>query len=121
MAAAKAKTNDKRWINAINKAVAGVESWIVTELRDGIIVTTDSGEIYRVNGYCSCRAAEFGQPCKHPAPRRLLELYEAEPTRRRPRALSAPSNTTTAAPPSKLRAAWLGYLTDEKETNHDEQ
>jgi hypothetical protein len=75
--AAKAKTNDKRWQNAIDKAQAGVMSgWrIVTELHDGIMVTTETGQTYRVNGHCSCRAAELGQPCKHIALRRLLDLY----------------------------------------------
>jgi hypothetical protein len=79
--AAKAKTNDKRWQNAIDKALAGVVSgwWIITELHDGIMVTTEGGRTYRVNGHCSCRAAELGQPCKHIALRRLLDLYnEAE-------------------------------------------
>jgi hypothetical protein len=77
---AKAKTNDKRWQNAIDKAVAGVTSgqWIVTELHDGIMVTTDSGETYRVNGHCTCRAAQLGQPCKHIALRRLLEIAATE-------------------------------------------
>jgi len=84
--AAKAKTNDKLWRNAIAKAVAGVVSgqWIITELADGIMVTTDSGETSHVNGYCSCRAAELGQPCKHVCLRRLLDLYRAEPEPTKP-------------------------------------
>lgn len=75
--AAKAGTNDKRWRNAIDKAVAGVVSgwWIITELADGVMVTTESGATYHVTDHCSCRAAELGQPCKHLALRRLLELY----------------------------------------------
>lgn len=77
--AAKAKTNDKRWKNAIDKAQAGVVSgwWIITELHDGLMVTTETGQTYRVNGHCSCRAAVLGQPCKHIALRRLLDLYNA--------------------------------------------
>jgi hypothetical protein len=36
--AAKARTSDKRWQNAIDKAVAGVTSgwWVITELHDGV-------------------------------------------------------------------------------------
>ncbi len=73
---AKTKTSDKRWIAAIDKAVAGVESgnWIVTELANGIMVTTESGETYHANGVCSCRAYEFGQACKHRALARLIEI-----------------------------------------------
>ena len=46
---AKAKTNDKRWQNAIDKAVAGVTSgkWILTELAHCVAVTTESGHTYR--------------------------------------------------------------------------
>jgi SWIM zinc finger len=74
---AKARTTDKRWQNAIDKAVAGVESgwWIITELSDGVMVTTESGATYHANGVCSCRAFELGQPCKHRALARLLDLY----------------------------------------------
>jgi hypothetical protein len=76
---AKAKTNDKRWINAIDKAVAGVVSgtWIVTELADGIAVTTESGKTYFANGHCQCEAYRRGAPCKHRAAARLIELYNA--------------------------------------------
>src|SRR5215813_4808258 len=71
---AKAKTNDKRWIAAIDKAVAGVESgWIVTELAHGICVTTENGT-YFANGACNCKAFEFGQACKHRALARLIEI-----------------------------------------------
>jgi hypothetical protein len=73
---AKAKTNDKRWINAIDKAVAGVESgwWIITELAHGVAVTTETGSTYFANGVCQCKAFEHGQPCKHRALARLVEI-----------------------------------------------
>ena len=64
---AKTKTSDKRWIAAINKAVAGVESgWIVTYETDGIMVTTENGA-YRANGICQCKAFAVGQACKNRA------------------------------------------------------
>jgi hypothetical protein len=74
---AKAKTTDRRWINAIDKAVAGVVSgwWLVTELRDCVAITTETGQTYFANGVCQCRAYELGQPCKHRALARLIELY----------------------------------------------
>jgi hypothetical protein len=74
---AKAKTSDRRWLSAIDKAQAGVISgwWIVTELFDGILVTTERGESYHANGVCSCRAFDLGQPCKHRALARLIDLY----------------------------------------------
>jgi hypothetical protein len=73
---AKGKTNDKRWINAIDKAVAGVESgwWIITELAHGVAVTTECGHTYFANGVCQCKAFENGQPCKHRALARLIEI-----------------------------------------------
>jgi hypothetical protein len=79
--AAKARTNDKRWHNAIDKAVAGVESgwWVITELYDGVIVTTETGATYHANGSCQCRAYELGQPCKHRALARLLDIYNESP------------------------------------------
>jgi len=67
--AAKAKTNDKRWQNAIDKAVAGVTSgqWVVTELQNSIAVTTESGATYFANGRCQCRAKE-NSPARPKAP-----------------------------------------------------
>jgi hypothetical protein len=74
---AKTKTNDRRWQRAIDNAVAGVTSgwWIITELFDSIAVTTETGKTYFANGSCQCRAYELGQPCKHRALARLIELY----------------------------------------------
>jgi hypothetical protein len=76
---AKAKTTDKRWLKAIDAAVAGVESgWIVTELVDGCLITTENGT-YKANGICSCRAFEFGQACKHRALARLIDIARELP------------------------------------------
>lgn len=81
---AKTKTSDKRWINAIDKAVAGVENgWIVTYETHGIMVTTENGT-YRANGSCQCKAFAVGQACKHRALARLVEIADGlkdEPTR----------------------------------------
>jgi len=52
---AKARTNDKLWRNAIDKAVAGVTSgwWVITELQNCVAVSTETGKFYRANAqYC---------------------------------------------------------------------
>jgi|SRR5215470_17582566 len=71
---AKARTSDKRWLNAIDKAVAESASWITTEHVGFILITSNSGETYRVNGHCNCKAGVLGQACKHLAYRRLTEI-----------------------------------------------
>jgi hypothetical protein len=45
------------------------------------MVTTGSGETYRVSGHGSWGTAQLDQLCKHLALRHMLELYEAEPER----------------------------------------
>jgi hypothetical protein len=78
---AKSRTSDKRWIAAIDKAVAGFESWIVTELRDHILVTTENGT-YHANGVCQCKAYTHGgkSACKHRALYRLIQIaHETAP------------------------------------------
>src|SRR5262245_16684624 len=77
---AKQKANgNSRWINAIDKAVEGLTgTWIVTELADCLLITTESGETYRANGVCQCKAYEFGQACKHRAAARLVEMMHKE-------------------------------------------
>jgi len=77
---AKTRTSDRRWLSAIDKAVAGVTSgwWVITELADCVAITTESGQTYFANGSCQCKAYELGQPCKHRALARLLDLYHEE-------------------------------------------
>src|SRR6266508_3246239 len=72
---AKSRTNDKRWLSAIDKAVAGVESgwWIITELANCLAITTETGNTYFANGVCSCEAYKHSTACKH---RSLYRLYE---------------------------------------------
>jgi hypothetical protein len=77
VAEAKRKAADnKRWINAIDKAVEGLNgTWIVTELMEGLLITTESGETYHANGKCGCRAYQLNQPCKHRAAVKLVKRY----------------------------------------------
>lgn len=100
---AKTRTNDRRWLAAIDKAVAGVESgWIVTELAHGIAVTTESGETYFANGACQCRAYANGQACKHRALARLIEIA-GEITETAPAAVSL-ADDIAASPRANLIA-----------------
>jgi hypothetical protein len=71
---AKTRTNDKRWVAAIDKAVAGVESgwWVVTELQNCLAITTETGNTYFANGVCQCDAYKHSTACKH---RALYRLY----------------------------------------------
>jgi len=71
---AKSRTSDKRWLQAIDKAVAGVESgwWIVTELQSCLAITTETGNTYFANGECQCEAYKRSTACKH---RSLYRLY----------------------------------------------
>jgi hypothetical protein len=88
---AKAKTDSKRWQNAIDKAVAGLlGGWIVTELQHCVAITTESGKTYRANGVCQCEAFFKDQPCKHRAAARLITLYNEKTA---PEAVSRDSRT----------------------------
>jgi hypothetical protein len=86
---AKAKVaGNKRWIAAIDKAADALLNgkWIMTELQQCYVFTTESGKTYRANGVCQCEAFFRNQPCKHRAAARLLDLYcEAEAAKPAPR------------------------------------
>lgn len=77
---AKTRTNDKRWLAAIDKAVAGVESgwWIITELSDCLAITTETGSTYFANGACQCEAYKRSTACKHRALYRLYQIASEE-------------------------------------------
>jgi hypothetical protein len=77
---AKTRTNDKRWLAAIDKAVAGVESgwWIITELRNCLAITTETGKTYFANGECQCEAYRRSTACKHRALYRLYQIAQEE-------------------------------------------
>lgn len=77
VATAKAKAaGNRRWVNAIDRAVAGLlGGWIVTELANCLAITTESGKTYFANGHCQCDAFFRDQPCKHRAAAKLLANY----------------------------------------------
>jgi hypothetical protein len=80
VADAKSKTNDAKWLRAIEKAAKGILSGelIVTTLAHGALVTTSNGT-YAANGHCNCEAARRGHTqCYHRAAARLMDRYEIE-------------------------------------------
>lgn len=81
IAEAKAKAaNNPRWLRAIDRAAAAIQSGelIVTTLADGALVTSPNGS-YLANGSCRCKAFQHGhKECRHHCAARLMELYEAE-------------------------------------------
>ncbi len=84
VASAKARTQNLRWLRAIDRAAEGILSGelIVTTLHDGALVTSPNGT-YHANGSCQCKAAKHGhRECYHRAAGRLMELYEEAPTER---------------------------------------
>lgn len=88
VADAKAKTNNPKWIRAIERAAEGILSGelIVTVLAHGALVTSANGS-YQANGSCQCKAAKAShQECHHRAAARLLEIYESAPEPQAPRA-----------------------------------
>jgi hypothetical protein len=109
--AAKAKTTDKRWRAAIDKAVAGVESgwWVITELADCVAITTETGETYFANGRCQCEAFRRNQPCKHRTAARLIELYNERMAARRVATATVLSNAASACPQVE-RAALIASI-----------
>ena len=73
------KQDGKRWINAIAKAVAEIESNpFMSYSHDShslLMLSETSGEIYTANGTCQCKAFKQGYPCRHRAAARLIQLY----------------------------------------------
>jgi hypothetical protein len=79
----------KRWINAIAKATAQIESNgefmnYNTAENHLVIWSQDSNEIYTANGVCQCKAFERGLPCWHRAAARLVRLYLELPENNKP-------------------------------------
>ncbi len=74
-----ASKNGKRWISAIAKATAEIESNpYMTYDHDShslLMMSDTSSEIYTANGTCQCKAFENGFPCRHRAAARLVTLY----------------------------------------------
>ena len=71
--------NAQRWINAIAKAVSEIENnpYLTFDLKahELLILSETTGNVYRANGVCQCRAYEQKMPCYHRAASRLVALY----------------------------------------------
>jgi hypothetical protein len=71
--------NGKRWINAIAKATAEIETNpYMTYDHDShslLMMSDTSSEIYTANGTCQCKAFANGFPCRHRAAARLVAIY----------------------------------------------
>jgi hypothetical protein len=74
---AKEKANgNASLLRAIEKAATGLRgAWIVSELHSSLLITTESGETYRANGTCGCKAFANGMICKHRVAYRIVALY----------------------------------------------
>jgi hypothetical protein len=65
-------------LNAIEKAAIGLRgAWVVSELRNAMAVTTESGATYYANGTCGCAAYQSGMVCKHRVTYRVVALYHS--------------------------------------------
>jgi DNA mismatch repair protein MutH len=71
--------NGKRWINAIGKATAEIETNpYMTYSHDShslLMMSETSNQTYTANGTCQCKAFSQGFPCRHRAASRLITLY----------------------------------------------
>jgi hypothetical protein len=67
---------NRRWEMAIARAKQQLESNPYMHF-DGaeLLVLSESGEIYRANGTCQCKAFANHQPCWHRAAARLIQRY----------------------------------------------
>jgi hypothetical protein len=72
-------TNGKRWINAIAKATAEIETnpFMTYELESHslLMMSETSNQTYTANGTCQCKAFANGFPCRHRAAARLITIY----------------------------------------------
>jgi predicted nucleic acid-binding Zn finger protein len=84
---AKAKTTDKRWVAAIDKAVATLlnSKLIVTVLTDNSgVVTSENGSYTIRHGFCPCPARV--NHCYHIAALRICNLADEMPEPTKPQA-----------------------------------
>jgi hypothetical protein len=64
------------WIRAIEKAAKQIGSNpCITELSNGVMITSPSGRTYLANGVCQCEAFKHGKPCWHRAAAQLICRY----------------------------------------------
>ena len=67
---------NRRWERAIVRAKQEIESNPYMHFNgDSLLVLSESGEIYRANGACQCKAYASGHPCWHRAAARLVQRY----------------------------------------------
>ncbi len=73
------QTNGKRWISAIAKATAEIETnpFMTYEIESHslLMMSDTSNEVYTANGSCQCKSFANGFPCKHRAAARLVAIY----------------------------------------------
>jgi hypothetical protein len=69
-------SGNRKWETAIAKAKAQLEENPYIHF-DGqsLLILSPSGEIYRANGVCQCKAFANHQPCWHRAAARLIQRY----------------------------------------------
>ena len=68
-----------RWIAAIKKAVAELESncyWNY-DGKELTMLSTTSNAVYVPSGKCECASYTKGFPCRHRSAKRLLDIYSA--------------------------------------------
>ncbi|MGH9841984.1 MAG: SWIM zinc finger family protein [Blastocatellia bacterium] len=77
IAAAKTATaNAPAWLRAVEKAAEQIASNpCITELQNGVLITSPSGNTYLANGVCQCGAFRYGKPCWHRAAAQLVQRY----------------------------------------------
>jgi hypothetical protein len=74
---AKAKTTDRRWRNAIDKAAAQLrDNPYISEVDGGLLILSTSGKTYHANGVCQCAAFAKGTACWHRSAARLMVRYK---------------------------------------------
>lgn len=76
----KTESDRNRWIRAIAKAAAQIETngeFMHYDERENylLIWSQESGEIYSANGVCGCEAFKRGFPCFHRAGARIFRIY----------------------------------------------
>ncbi|MCC7017797.1 MAG: hypothetical protein IT564_11410 [Rhodospirillales bacterium] len=78
-AEAKTKTNDQRWLNAIDRALDELEKsrWMFNGVVLKVMSRTNTQQTYvieQATKRCSCTAGKNGKPCWHRAAYRLLQI-----------------------------------------------
>lgn len=100
-AAKQAAANSPSWLRAIAKADAQVQSNpCITELANGVLITSPSGRTYLANGVCQCEAYKHGMACWHRAAAQLIARYNE--------ALAAPA--PAPAKPDDERQSLIGAI-----------